>query len=469
MDSSTCRICLNKKAFISVFDKEEDDIQYSTKIMRCVSVVVDENDYLPKFICTECLGELCIAYRFVERCEEADKTLRGLLPASTEPTADLIAVLSTPNYIKEEQDDTEHCDDQSITEDVSDYKEISKLQKKTTTKKCKKKQKKRCKNGPIQCVVCGRTAACRSAMEAHMRCHTGEKPFQCDTCNLRFTTKGGLTRHIANNHSKRERRFMCETCGNSFFTKSDIITHMRIHTNEKPYKCAVCGASFRQIASLIRHRRSHSGEKPFACQICGKCFADRNLVRKHQNVHTDERKFSCHLCQKAVKTRTALNTHMKLHLEDKQNICSFCGMAFSMKGNLHTHMRRKHSEKAGDCSICGKTFANLDEHMRKHTGERPFGCSVCGHSFTTKRSLSHHIIFKHENASKFKCSIGECSRSFPTAVMLEFHLLKQHSNHTPFVCPHCARGFYRNSDLSRHLKISHMEVQIKIPMKTMPE
>lgn len=318
-------------------------------------------------------------------------------------------------------------------------------------------KKPRPKMGPIQCVMCGLMVQSKSAMEAHSRTHTGEKPFRCDACDMAFNVKGSLKKHVETHHLERERKFICETCGCSFFRKCEIIAHIRRHTDERPYSCELCPKSFRQISSLIRHKYSHTGERRQSCPICLKKFYDKSAIRKHLSVHSDERKYSCHLCNKSVKSKSSLATHLKLHSNEKQNICNFCGMAFSLKGNLQTHIRRKHSEKSGPCLVCMKTFPDLEEHMRKHTGEKPFACKLCDQAYATKRSLSYHIIFKHENAEKFKCTIGDCTKTFPTGKLLEVHLVKYHTNHTPYLCPHCSRGFFRTSDLTRHLKGSHMD------------
>lgn len=429
--------------------------------MRFVNVAIEEGDNLPKLICTSCTSELAISYEFVQKCEASDQALRSIA-IKTDPYEDFKDVPLVLKYedIKEELDDHINHD---FNEDSKEYDDV-----KPKNQYTRKKKKNRSKLGPIQCSICGLVVISHSAMEIHMRTHTGEKPFLCESCDQRFPTKGSLKRHVTTFHTKRERKFICEMCGNSFFTKNDIITHMRIHTDEKPYGCSYCSKRFRQIASLIRHKRTHTGEKPYSCPICDKQFSDKSLVNKHLTVHSNERKFSCHLCNKTFKSKTALNTHLSLHTNEKRNICSFCGMAFSMKGNLQTHIRRMHSEKSGQCPTCMKTFADLEEHMRKHTGEKPFVCEICSQSFASKRSLAYHMVFKHENTSKFKCSIGECTKTFPRAMMLEFHLLKQHTNHTPYICPHCARGFFRTSDLSRHLRISHMELQKGALIRTIP-
>ncbi|KPJ15702.1 Zinc finger protein 250 [Papilio machaon] len=459
MDLNLCRVCLDKSATISVFSKQ-NDIQYSAKIMRCVNINISEEDGLPSMLCSNCVAELAVCYQFVQKCEASDKTLRSL-------SNDYFSEIQTKIKVEVKLENVEEVNEFDHDYDLSDAasEHLQNIEKKKgkrkERKKLFKKNVRRTKAAPIQCVICGLLVISPSAMQNHMRIHTGEKPFDCSFCEAKFRTKGAMKRHVDTYHCKRERKFTCETCGNSFFRKNDIITHMRVHSGERPYVCPFCSQRFRQAASLIRHKRTHTGEKPYSCPICDKKFGDKNLVRKHQSVHSDERNFSCHLCNKCMKSKTALNAHLNLHTNEKQNICSFCGMAFAMKGNLQTHIRRVHSEKSGQCNICLKTFSNLEVHMRKHTGEKPFTCGLCNAAFGVKRSLAHHIMFKHENAEKFKCSIGECTKTFPTATMLEFHLLKQHTNHTPYICQYCSRGFFRTSDLSRHLRVSHIDSQIK--------
>ena len=53
-----------------------------------------------------------------------------------------------------------------------------------------------------RCRYCGKVFGSDSALQIHVRSHTGERPFKCNICGNRFTTKGNLKVHFSR-HTQR--------------------------------------------------------------------------------------------------------------------------------------------------------------------------------------------------------------------------------------------------------------------------
>lgn len=77
-----------------------------------------------------------------------------------------------------------------------------------------------------------------------------------------------------------------------FKSQSGLRDHIRLHTGERPFECEFCQMNFARASHLKRHRRMHTGEKPFMCRICGKDFSRGDKLKDHLRRHDAEDKLS---------------------------------------------------------------------------------------------------------------------------------------------------------------------------------
>ncbi|NXJ13080.1 ZN407 protein, partial [Odontophorus gujanensis] len=216
---------------------------------------------------------------------------------------------------------------------------------------------------------------------------------------------------------------VCKYCGKMCRSSNSMafLAHIRTHTGSKPFKCKICHFATAQLGDARNHVKRHLGMREYKCHVCGVAF----VMKKHLNTHLlgkhgvgtpKERKFTCHLCDRSFTEKWALNNHMKLHTGEKPFKCTWptCRYSFltasAMKDHIRTHTVPHlfivaTGEKSFLCDLCGfagGTRHALTKHRRQHTGEKPFKCDECNFASTTQSHLTRHKRV-HTGEKPYRC------------------------------------------------------------------
>ncbi|XP_074466172.1 sal-like protein 1a isoform X2 [Sebastes fasciatus] len=337
-----------------------------------------------------------------------------------------------------------------------------------------------------KCRFCGKVFGSDSALQIHLRSHTGERPYKCNICGNRFSTRGNLKVHFQRHKEKYPHIQMNPypvpehldniptTTGipygmsmppekpvTSWLDSKPVLPTLTssvgmllpptmpslphfikkedhsIAITSPPVAKYVSGAA--ELSAKSNDGVSEEGEGATLPTSNGRTEEGSHSSGFMTNVSSASESNADYATSNSPPMMT--NPLMPLMSDQFKAKFPFGGILDPLHGSetsklqqLVENIDRKVADP-NECVICHRILScqsALKMHYRTHTGERPFKCKVCGRAFTTKGNLkTHYSVHRAMPPLRVQHSCPICQKKFTNAVVLQQHIRMHMGGHIP--------------------------------------
>ncbi|KAM3828812.1 sal-like protein 1 [Vipera latastei] len=332
-----------------------------------------------------------------------------------------------------------------------------------------------------KCRFCAKVFGSDSALQIHLRSHTGERPFKCNICGNRFSTKGNLKVHFQRHKEKyphiQMNPYPVPEHLDNIPTSTGIPYGMSIPPEKpvtswldnKPVLSTLTPsvglplpATIPSLTPFIKTEEpqpipiSHPSSSP-PCSVKSDS-GSIDPAGKNSNGNLAEGEMGALLSSgdKPEESTASVSSSVNHSAtspaaeSDSSNAVAFTnplmpllsdqfkakfpfgglldGTPASETSKLQQLVENidKKASDPNECLICHRVLScqsALKMHYRTHTGERPFKCKICGRAFTTKGNLkTHYSVHRAMPPLRVQHSCPICQKKFTNAVVLQQHI-----------------------------------------------
>ncbi|PNJ62521.1 LOW QUALITY PROTEIN: SALL1 isoform 1 [Pongo abelii] len=334
-----------------------------------------------------------------------------------------------------------------------------------------------------KCRFCAKVFGSDSALQIHLRSHTGERPFKCNICGNRFSTKGNLKVHFQRHKEKYPHIQMNPYPVPEHLDNIPTSTGIPYGMSIPPEKPVTSWLDTKPVLptlttsvglplpptlpSLIPFIKTeepapipitHSATSPPGSvksdsggpepatrnpgglpeeaegstlpPSSGKSEESGMVTNSVPTASSSVLSSPAADCGPLGSTTTFTNPLLPLMSEQFKAKFPFGGLLDSAQASETSKLQQlvENIDKATDpneCIICHPVLScqsALKMHYRTHTGERPFKCKICGRAFTTKGNLkTHYSVHRAMPPLRVQHSCPICQKK-TNAVVLQQHI-----------------------------------------------
>ncbi|KAG8455519.1 hypothetical protein GDO86_001638 [Hymenochirus boettgeri] len=306
-------------------------------------------------------------------------------------------------------------------------------------------------SGRHKCRFCAKVFGSDSALQIHLRSHTGERPYKCNICGNRFTTRGNLKVHF---HRHREKYPHIQMNPHPVPEHLDYV----LTSSGLPYGMSVppekadeeiidkksiappllgtdslslfSGSSVQGIPSLSRMVLMKTGDGVPGIKSSNnfpKTKIDENTPPgERSDIGGIGGRMQLSKLVTSLPSWALLASHFKSGSLPFPYTVEPLGYSETSKLQQLVEKIDKQVTVPNQCVICLRVLScprALRLHYNQHGGERPFKCKICGRAFSTKGNLKAHFVGHKSNlSSKPQNSCPICQKKFTNAVTLQQHI-----------------------------------------------
>ncbi|KAG7468332.1 hypothetical protein MATL_G00141840 [Megalops atlanticus] len=330
-----------------------------------------------------------------------------------------------------------------------------------------------------KCRFCAKVFGSDSALQIHLRSHTGERPYKCNICGNRFSTRGNLKVHFQRHKEKYPHIQMNPYPVPEHLDNIPTSTGIPYGMSMPPEKPVTSWLDSKPVLStlttsvgmllpptipslppFIKKEENHSiaitspsgsvksdsgtaepsvknneavsgeGEGGTLPTSSGKTEESNQALNSF--VSSGSARESSADCASTNSPAMTTNPLMPLMSEQFKARFPFGGLLDPLQASETSKLQQlvenidKKATDPNECVICHRVLScqsALKMHYRTHTGERPFKCKVCGRAFTTKGNLkTHYSVHRAMPPLRVQHSCPICQKKFTNAVVLQQHI-----------------------------------------------